>query len=328
MKKYLIPIMLIVLVFSLISCTTIKQTNKETTTAEEVITTQSSNNPPIAKINIIGKLQKSKTIKFDAFSSSDADHDPLTYEWLLPDGTKSNEGSVNFTPTKLGDYEVNLTVSDGKSQSADKQIFKIENSAPEAIAKSDKIDIQLGETVQLNGNASFDSDGDILSYKWSLPNNSKMVEGSQISFTPTETGKQLIILYVTDGERSNSADITINVTQSEEQFKKSCKNVKYSELLRNPDDYLMKPIHVKGEIVQYLSNEEFHFNITKGSYGFWDDRAWLVLNNPSEENIIEDDIVEVWGFGGGNQEYKTALGSTNTIPLIFAEYVEIIQKAD
>ncbi len=72
----------------------------------------------------------------------------------------------------------------------------------------------------------------------------------------------------------------------------------------------------------------FHFNITKGSNNIWDDRTWLVLNNKHEENIIEDDSVEVWGIGGGNYDYKTALGSINTIPVIFAEYVDIIQKAE
>ena len=133
---------------------------------------------------------------------------------------------------------------------------------------------------------------------------------------------------LSDGEFSDSKSVSANATMSAEYFKKSCENVKYGDLLRDPDEYLMKPIHVKGKIVQWISNEQFHFNITKGSYNYWDDRAWLVLNYPPEENIIEDDIVEVWGFGGGNETYETAIGGTNTIPVIFAEYIDIIQKAD
>lgn len=324
--KYLTLILLVVLVFSLISCSKQKEIGGNTET-EVTETTQPINNPPFAKIKMLGELEISKVITFDASDSYDKDRDSLICEWTLPDGTKSNEEPVNFTLTKFGKYEVKLIVSDGENISTEVKIFEVVNNPPVAVVNETQVECKVNDVIELSANGSYDNEGDNLTYQWTLPNGE--VENTvDITYTPTETGTQNITLTVSDGNQEDSKVITITISESEEDFKKSCQNVKYGELLRNPDKYLFEKIHVKGEIVQYISNMEFHFNITNKGYGFWDDRTWLVLNNPPEENIIEDDVVEVWGYGGGNQEYETVMGRTNIIPVIFAEYVKIIQKAD
>jgi len=273
------------------------------------------------------ELIKNKEIIFTA-DINDPENGNLTLEWLLPNGAKSSEKSVTLVFEKFGDYELKLIVKDKDLLVDEKIKINIKNKKPIAdITPSGKINCQTGDTIHLSAVNSFDPEGEKLSFTWEFPDGttSNKVE---VDYVVKEVGSQNISLIVNDGELSDSKSITIDAKMSEEYFKKSCENVKYGELLRNPDKYLLKPIHVKGKIVQWLSNEQFHFNITKGSYGFWDDRAWLVLNNPPEENIIENDIVEVWGFGGGNETYKTAIGGTNTIPVIFAEYIKIIKKAD
>ncbi|MBA7493509.1 hypothetical protein ES702_04068 [subsurface metagenome] len=53
---------------------------------------------------------------------------------------------------------------------------------------------------------------------------------------------------------------------------------------------------------------------------------WLELPSDSP-NIIEDDIIEVWGLGGGVETYTTAIGSENTVPRILGVYIELLVKA-
>jgi PKD repeat protein len=286
------------------------------------------NKAPIVKINYNkSELIKNKEIIFTAVVS-DPENGNLIYEWLLPDGTNSSQESVSLIFEEYGDYEIKLTVKDEELSVDEKLTVNIKNHAPAAsISPPDNINCETGDTIHLSAADSIDPEGEEISFSWEFPDGTTSNK-TEVDYIIKDVGTQSIKLVVSDGEFSDSKSISVDATMSEEYFKKSCENVKYGDLLRNPDDYLSKPIHVKGKIVQFLSNEEFHFNITRGSYGYWDDRAWLVLNNPPEENIIEDDIVEVWGFGGGNQEYETAIGGTNTIPVIFAQYVEIIQKAD
>lgn len=286
------------------------------------------NQAPTVKINYNNsELIKNKKIIFTAVVS-DPENGNINYEWLLPDGTNSNQKSVSLIFEEYGDYEIKLTVKDEELLVDEKLTVNIKNHTPVAnISPSGNINCETGDILHFMAADSLDPEGDEINFKWEFPDGSTSNK-KEVDYKVVEAGKQYIKLEVSDGELSDSKSISIDATLSEEYFKKSCENVKYGELLRNPDKYLLKPIHIKGKIVQFLSSEQFHFNITKGSYGFWDDRAWLVLNNPPEENIIEDDIVEVWGFGGGNQEYETTMGATNTIPLVFAEYVVIIQKAD
>jgi hypothetical protein len=324
-------VLIVVFIFSFTACTTPKTaaTSTETTTASQTVaeTTQPQNNPPVAIIVRKGDLIINQNLKFDGSTSYDKDNDFLSYEWNLPDGKKLNTESIEFMPLEYGDYEITLTVSDGKSTATYINKFTVRNLAPIAKASKSDIECKVDDIIEISAKNSYDLDGSQLTYSWQLPDGTTSQEES-ISYKVTEPGKQTIALTVSDGELNDTIYINIEATQSEEQFKKSCKNVKYGELLRNPTDYLTQPIHVKGEIVQYLSDMEFHFNITNKGYGFWDDRTWLILNNPPEENIIEGDVVEVWGLGGGNQEYETTSGAANTIPVIFAEYVKITQKAD
>lgn len=286
------------------------------------------NRVPTVKINYSkSELIKNKEVIFTAVVN-DPENGNIIYEWLLPDGTNSSEKAISFVFEEYGDYEIKLTVKDEELSVDEKVIVNIKNHAPTAsITPSNNINCETGDTIHLSAADSLDPDGEEISFVWEFPDGTTSNK-KEVDYIVKEVGSQSINVKISDGELSDSKSVKVLATMSEEYFKKSCETVKYGELLRNPDDYLMVPIHIKGKIVQYLSNMEFHFNITKGSYGYWDDRTWLVLNNPPEENIIEDDIVEVWGFGGGNYEYETTMGAMNNIPVVFAEYVEIIQKAD
>jgi len=338
MKKYLLIILLIttiltVLFFSLScsknisSASTQKEPDTTVTVSSETTTTTKANTPPIAviKTNRANEANINTEFTFSSADSSDVDGDPLTFEWTLWDGTKKTSATFPFLFKEIGNYEINLIVSDGKSTAEDSVIIQIVNQPPIINLSETNISCDVGDILKLSAKGTTDLEGDNIKITWYLPDDSTL-EGEEIEYTVADLGKSVIVIVATDGIDEATGNIFIEAKESEEQFKQSCLKVKYDDLLRNPDKYKGERIYIKSEIVQKISNQEFHVMITKGSYGIYDDRTWLYFES-IDISLIEDDIIEVWGLGGGNQSYETVMGAEVTIPLVFGQYVNLVTKA-
>ena len=152
-----------------------------------------------------------------------ADNDGYTvfYRWSLiarPPGSTatldnpSNKWS-NFTPDKPGDYLVQLIVGTDLYDSHPRNLLiTATNTAPLADAGPDQTVLQ-GATVQLDGTASSDPDGDPLGYMWTLtvrPAGSTATianpTAAQPSFVPDLAGAYTAQLIVNDGSLSSAPD--------------------------------------------------------------------------------------------------------------------------
>ena len=98
----------------------------------------------------------------------------------------------------------------------------------------------------------------------------------------------------------------------------------YSSILRNPDQYEGKKVSVYGTIIQRL----------EGSGYFGTTYYWLLVRSGSnlfsvtvwpsalaDGNVIENDVVTIYGECTGTYTYETVRGNSNTIPDIDAEHV-------
>ena len=127
-------------------------------------------------------------------------------------------GALSLAPgyTDAGVYSgVNITASAGTL--SDSETFTITvsetNRLPVANAGAD-LNIAAGQAVQLDGSASFDPDGDQITYVWSIvsiPNGSQVTENSLIgkttpkpTFNPDIVGKYVFRLVVNDGQADRS----------------------------------------------------------------------------------------------------------------------------
>ncbi len=163
----------------------------------------------------------------DGSGSSDPDGDALNYHWLLhskPHGSSaflstSTEVNPSFMPDVNGDYVINLIVNDGAVNSnADTVIItasSVVNNPPSANAGADET-VNVGDLVVLDGSGSSDSDGDTLSYQWSLQSqpagsSSFLSAATEVnpSFIPDVAGDYTISLVVNDGTVDSNADIVI-----------------------------------------------------------------------------------------------------------------------
>ncbi len=190
---------------------------------EVVITT--TNHAPVAEAG--GDITigfPNKTVQLLG-SGTDADSDPLTYQWTIisrPEDSIAELSSPTITnptflPDMKGPYVIGLIVNDGEVNSIEDTLtINVYNNAPTAEAGSDySFTFGTGETVHLNGSASFDPDPDTtLAYSWTITSapygsTAALLPGSDIvnpSITPDIPGTYVISLIVFDGDLYSAAD--------------------------------------------------------------------------------------------------------------------------
>ena len=166
-------------------------------------------------------------ISLDGSLSFDIDGDSLTFTWTLisqPAGSATLINSAtseiaNFVPDLAGQYVAQLIVNDGQDDSVpDTALVTIEvgNTPPVAVV-GDNIEVPAGTIVTLDGSASFDPDGDGLTFNWSLtttPLDSTAVLDDPLIITPSleldKKGLYVAQLIVNDGMiASDPATLTI-----------------------------------------------------------------------------------------------------------------------
>ncbi|WP_101758973.1 PKD domain-containing protein [Oceanicoccus sp. KOV_DT_Chl] len=181
------------------------------------------NNSPVANAGADQGVTVSQKVVLDGGASSDADGDVLSFSWrfiAMPNGTSVslvNPNSVNpeFTPDVLGDYSLELTVSDGRGTISTDLVLVVagaSNNAPVADAGVDQY-VAIPALITLDGSASTDQEGDTLSFRWEI---TSMPAGSaasllsatvvSTSFTADVAGAYVITLMVSDGELDSAVD--------------------------------------------------------------------------------------------------------------------------
>jgi len=170
-------------------------------------------------------------VHLDGSGSTDADGDSLSFRWSFvsrPNGSAASlsDPSVvrpTFVLDVRGRYTVQLIVRDGFADSAPDIVqIDTQNSPPVADAGPDQT-VPVGATVQLDGTASSDIDGDLLTFQWSFV---ARPAGSQASLTDEAApgpafvadlpGRYVVQLVVSDGVAvSRPATVTIDTRNSQ-----------------------------------------------------------------------------------------------------------------
>ena len=184
------------------------------------------NRPPVANAGpdqtalVVGQM-----VTLDGSQSTDADGDPLQYDWSLMVPTGSHTALADSTaihPTFVvdlpGTYTAQLIVRDGTVDSApDTVTITMLNSRPVANAGPDQA-VVVGDTVHLTGSKSSDVDGDLLTYHWSVfsaPVGSHATLLNPQSVTPDFVvdlpGTYVMQLIVRDGTVDSAPD-TVTIT--------------------------------------------------------------------------------------------------------------------
>ena len=198
-------------------------------------TETTSNSVPIANAGSDNAVATGESFSLDGTASSDADSDTLTYVWSISSAPGESAAVLSattavqpdFTADVDGSYTFSLTVNDGTVDSAADEVSFVAtttttpNVAPIANAGSDK-SVITGESFNLDGSSSSDTDNDDLIYTWILteaPSGSSAAlsdtTDAQPSFIADIDGSYTFSLSVNDGTEDSPADtVTIMASTS------------------------------------------------------------------------------------------------------------------
>lgn len=191
-----------------------------------------TNAAPIARAGTDQSVVAGTTVTLDASTSTDADGDALTYEWILTSKPADSAASLSsnliprpsFVADKEGLYRVRLVVSDGKDSSEPAWVTITgvsSNAAPVANAGTN-LESATGAMVMLDGSKSTDANGDPLTYRWgfaSTPTGSMAIlrddNTARPGFIPDVEGEYVIGLIVNDGQvDSSAATVMVKATRA------------------------------------------------------------------------------------------------------------------
>jgi len=178
------------------------------------------NHPPVANAGSDQHTDVGYDVMLDASGSYDPDLDGLTCTWSQVSGASvviHNADTMNqafFTPTTAGVYVFMVTVSDGQATSTDNVTITVSN-LPIANAGSNIV-ATVGQTVTLDGSASYDPDGNTISYTWSQTSGTQVSLSSPNAVKPTfvagQAGVYVFQLKVYDGIGTSSpSSVTVTV---------------------------------------------------------------------------------------------------------------------
>jgi hypothetical protein len=184
---------------------------------------------PIASASSAPTVYKDQVIQLDGSGSFDPDDapEPLSFSWTLvsaPDTSGLTQADINnaqspnatLEPDVYGEYKFELEVNDGLLTDSAIVTVTVVNRAPTAHAGNDQ-NAELNALTQLDGSASSDPDGDLLTYVWtvvSVPSGSAVTvlqDSTSVnsSFTPDVAGDYVFSLVVDDGENSSTEDSVV-----------------------------------------------------------------------------------------------------------------------
>lgn len=132
----------------------------------------------------------------------------------------------------------------------------------------------------------------------------------------------VIIIALVSGGEPDLIDLPEN------EYRAECREYSYDEIARSPEKYETKLAKFTGEVVQVLRDGDelqLRVNVTEGEYGLYEDTVFVFYTITNDVNVLEGDIITMYGELRGMQEYETVLGAEMSIPRIYVKYIDIVK---
>lgn len=189
------------------------------------VTVTVPNRAPVANAGPGQTVSKGALVTLSG-SGTDADGDSITYQWTLtqPNGlagtlTGAATASPTFVASMAGTYTASLKVNDGSVDSPAASVSVISNNTAPVANAGPTQSVLTGSLVTLNGSGSSDTNGDPLSYVWTITSkpagSTATLSGPTTvspTFTPDKAGDYIASLTVNDGATISAAPSTVKIT--------------------------------------------------------------------------------------------------------------------
>ena len=198
--------------------------------APATVTISTLNSPPVASAGANQAVFVGQLVRLDGSGSTDVDGDRLSFAWSMLSKPVTSVASLSspsvvmptFTVDVAGSYVVQLIVDDGTVSSSPATVTISTINRPPVASAGPSQTVKLGATVELDGSASSDPDGDALTFTWSIlstPTASLATLSDVHAIKPTFVvdvgGDYVLQLIVNDGSVSSAAaTVTISTANS------------------------------------------------------------------------------------------------------------------
>ena len=99
--------------------------------------------------------------------------------------------------------------------------------------------------------------------------------------------------------------------------------ITYSQLARTPDDYKGEKCKFKGKVVQVMEGSGV-YNIRLAVGGNYNNIIFIIASTSvTEQRILEDDYITVYGTSTGIYTYKTVMGNELSIPSMSVDKIDM-----
>ncbi len=122
------------------------------TTVAGCLQTFSSNGPPNPSMSITptGSVRAESSVAFDSSGSTDPDGDVLNHSWKFGDGDVAYGDKVSHAYAQVGEYTVELAVSDGQHEASMQRVLTVISAA----AREPHADIAVSKTDDCAGESA------------------------------------------------------------------------------------------------------------------------------------------------------------------------------
>ncbi len=172
------------------------------------------NAPPVADAGPDRRAAPGETVRLNGCNSFDPDGTLSRFRWTFGDTSavaETCEATRNFA--KPGTYSARLTVTDGSGAlngTAEDTVAIRINERPVASAGPDIV--RGTTTVDFDGSASADADGDPLTYLWNFGDGSPTAGGPRVTHSYAQGGSYPVTLTVNDGTGLANATASATIT--------------------------------------------------------------------------------------------------------------------
>ncbi|MEM4729602.1 MAG: PKD domain-containing protein [Thermoplasmata archaeon] len=170
-----------------------------------------ANRPPVVSFRTsTSTASNEEEVEFNATETRDPDGDAMVFRWDFGDNSKAEGAVVRHIFTKVGIYNVTLTVSDGKTQASGVAAIIVyqANRPPMPVLTVSAPAAFLGEELEFNASASTDEDGDTLSVHWDFGDGSS-AEGMVVRHAFSSPGEFNVTATVSDGKLSRNGTLSV-----------------------------------------------------------------------------------------------------------------------
>ncbi|HUV02110.1 MAG TPA: PKD domain-containing protein [Desulfobacteria bacterium] len=183
--------------------------------ATEILMIEAANQPPVALFSYLPVNPAiNETVTFNASASYDSDGTLVSYNWSFGDEdvTNTTDLSVTHSYSSIGNYTVNLTVTDDEgATNTTSRALQVCLKPPIATFSCSPPNPVVNETVTFNASESYDPNGVIITYEFEFGDGTNGT-GEVVTHSYSSVGMYTVNLTLTDDEGAmNRTSQTIKV---------------------------------------------------------------------------------------------------------------------